>query len=291
VLFGAMQRPMAELGARPERPGCVVFEDQVLAEALAPALAALGIVTEWREAPNFVDALLRTLEAQMGQTAAPPGGLLEQAGVTPEMTAGLFAAAADFYRAAPWRVLSSEMVLAARVLPRRKPAYLIVLGRGGAERGLAWYRTLEDVERMLTAYERPEDAIPPDGAHVLTFASQDDMPFEDVDAAQAHGWEVAGEDAYPLPVILLPESADPVRRPGAEEVLWYQAVLRALAALARERPAGPLFLEDEVRVPAQTSAGPVTVAVKSVIAREEESPPPAPPPPRKAGGTRVKRNK
>src|SRR5262249_11195684 len=102
TLSGAMQRPAA---GRPMRPA----ELQVTAgpfEALRPALAELGVaLTVVAELEQFDQAFAGLSEHL---TQGPPPGLLASDGVTPELAGAVFAAAAEFYRQAPWKALGSE---------------------------------------------------------------------------------------------------------------------------------------------------------------------------------------
>ena len=55
--------------------------------------------------------------------------------------------------------------------------------------------------------------------------------------AEVHQWEIAGRQAYPIPVVLPMESI--VQRPGPRELGWLEAVLRAI----------PPFAHDHLRAP------------------------------------------
>jgi hypothetical protein len=53
-----------------------------------------------------------------------------------------------------------------------------------------------------------------------------------MDALQRYGWEVAGAEAYPAPVVV--EAVKDLRRPDLAELRWLEAALRAIPQLVRE---------------------------------------------------------
>lgn len=232
VLADAITKPGRGAG-KPRRPAEIVFADPALARALAPALAQVGIVGRVHDLPELRDAI-RGLEAHMrgGQPENP--GLLSVAGVTPALAGGVFAAAADYYRAAPWVALTNAQALAVRIPPdRESPRIVTTLGNAGVQYGLGVYERWSDFERVFLGGDERQAMIGPEGNLVLWFDSVTAVPFDDLDAAQAHGWEVADERAYPLPIVIHPEAG--LTRPGPDELRWLEAALRAVARVARER--------------------------------------------------------
>ncbi len=226
LLFESMLRPGKGLEVPAQRPQRVFFEDREWLDELAPALQQIGVQAKYRSMKSDFDPLIQEMEAHLHQGNAEPPGLLAQKGVNVRLLAGLFAAAADFYRAEPWVQLSNSDLLAVRVAPHKEPYYVIVMGQGGVEYGLAVYRTWEDVLHLYRSHERVEEMLPPSGAHVLFFNPIHEVPFDDLDAIETYGWEVASPRAYPVPFIFTTE--EEVLRPGQDELLWYEAALRAI---------------------------------------------------------------
>lgn len=139
VLEQTMARPQV---GPPGRPACVVCAQAELAAAIAPRLEASGIAVTVGETPELQQAAA-SLEEHLQGGRPPVPGLLETPGVIPEQVGRLFSAAATSYRAAPWRVLTDEDVLAVRFpVESARPRYLLVMGHGGIEYGLAVYRSL-----------------------------------------------------------------------------------------------------------------------------------------------------
>ena len=89
------------------RPGLIEVRDANLRDALAEKLAALNTSVRLIDALPAVDDALRSLEVTAGGGVRHPG-MLEGAGVTIEQVKAFADAAAVFYRAAPWRTLSSD---------------------------------------------------------------------------------------------------------------------------------------------------------------------------------------
>ena len=226
VLFSAMTHPPKELETKPQRPAKVIFEDRELLIALAPSLLKIGVQATCYPHNELLDALLKDLEANLNDDQPDIPGLLSGNKITSQVVGDLFNAAAEFYRAAPWIQLSDENFLAIRVLPQKEPYYVSIMGQAGIEYGLALYLHWTDVERLYIPHDHPTELIPSEGSHSFLFNEITEISFNDLDAIEKYGWPVADKQAYPFPAIF--EPADHVRRPDREEILWYEAVLRAI---------------------------------------------------------------
>jgi tetratricopeptide (TPR) repeat protein len=267
LLFETMLHPEKELKVPAQRPQRIFFEERQWLDELAPALQQIGVQAKYRSMKSDFDPMIRDLEAYLRGGRAEPPGLLAQKGVNIRLLAGLFAAAADFYRAAPWVRLSNDDLLAVRVAPQKEPYYITVMGQGGIEYGLAVYQTWEDVLHQYQPYERVSEALPPSGAHVLFFNPIHEVPFDDLDALETYGWEIAGPQAYPVPFIFTP--GEEVLRPGRDELLWYEAALRAIPTFVDQYLKGDSHAERgnqdqpiEASLAVNTSAGKVQVQVR-----------------------------
>ena len=133
LLFDAMLRPEKDLEVPAQRPQRIFFEEREWLEDLAPALQQVGVQAKYRSMAQDFDPMIQELEAHLRQGSFEPPGLLAQKGVNVRLLAGLFTAAADFYRAEPWVQLSNSDLLAVRVAPQKEPYYVIVMGQGGIE--------------------------------------------------------------------------------------------------------------------------------------------------------------
>jgi tetratricopeptide (TPR) repeat protein len=269
LLFETMLHPEKGLEIRAQRPQRIFFEEREWLEALGPVLQQIGVQAKYRSMKSDFDALIQELEEHLGLSSVEPPGLLAQKGVNVRLLAGLFAAAADFYRAEPWVQLSNSDLLAVRVAPQKEPYYVTVMGQGGIEYGLAVYQTWEDVLLQHRPVDRVEEALSASGVHVFFYNPIHEVPFDDLDAVEAYGWEVAGPQAYPVPYIFTAE--EEVQRPGRDELLWYEATLRAIPEFASQHLATGSHAERgnkekeqaiEANLAVSTSAGKMQVEVR-----------------------------
>jgi len=123
-------------------------------------------------------------------------------GLSAAQVAALFRASAAFYRAAPWEVLTDEVVIDAE-LPGGRRWTACVLGSGGMEYGLALYEEAEDLLGMLTAPDPMAALAALRGlALSLGFSSRDELPAPMVREVRKAGWEVVGPAAYPYLTVL-----------------------------------------------------------------------------------------
>lgn len=230
VLQQAIRKPSPG-GGKGRRPRALLVETPELAEALAPTLAQMGIACDAQELP-VADELLRMMSTLMNEGRAEPPGLLAVAGVTPEYVAHLFSVAAAFYRAEPWLHFNSDAPLAIR-FPSNAPDehFVSVLGMGGTEYGIAIYYDWQDFLRLyLQDGNTPEDLLSERGHLTVMFGDPSFLPIDDSEAAERYGWEIAGDDAWPL-FMQFHRGGDHVRRPTREELELIEAALLAITRL------------------------------------------------------------
>jgi tetratricopeptide (TPR) repeat protein len=262
TLTTTMLQPNQELDLLPHRPLRIDFEVRDLQKSMNATLADIGVRAKYGPQTEALNALLEDLEAHLGEGQPEIPGLLSQPKVSRRLLASLFQAAADFYRAAPWIQLSNSDPLAIQVPPQKEPWFVTVMGQGGMEYGLALYLTLEDLERTYLSFGHPLDSFPHLGAHSFLFNLITEIPFDDLDAIERFGWEIADPQAYPCPIIFVPP--DEVRRPDRQELLWYEAALRAIPEFVRHHiqanQSGEL-LPASAAIEVSTFTGPVEVQV------------------------------
>jgi hypothetical protein len=109
----------------------------------------------------------------------------------------LFAAAATFYVAAPWRLLANEDILEL-VMPNGSRWFACILGAGGEEYALALYESLDDFLSFITASDSSAAFAAQHSAVIsLSFDARADLPKPMRREITAAGWPVAGPSAYP----------------------------------------------------------------------------------------------
>ncbi len=262
-LIKAMTHPDKKLGRQPGRPAKIVFEDQELFKTLTPFLQEIQIRAIYYPKSEAVDELVRELETYMNDSLPEIPGLFSGKGVTRTGAAALFEAAAEFYRQAPWVQLGNDDFLAVRISPRNEQQYTCVLGQAGVEYGLSLYKRWEDIELLYRAHDHPMEIVPEGGMHSLLFNPINMISFDDLDAIERYGWEVAGPQAYPFPAIFLP--SEDVARPDLEEILCYEALLRSIPELVKkhlQKDPEEKIQPFETRVTVMTSGGSRTVEFK-----------------------------
>jgi tetratricopeptide (TPR) repeat protein len=262
-LFQFMTKPDKNLHILPQRPARLFLERQDLAKALSPALMEIGVQVKYRSQTGEIDEIIHNLEDHLRGDAPDVPGLLSQKGVSLQMVASLFAAAAAFYRAAPWVELSNSDLLALKVSQQKEPWFVTVMGQGGMEYGLALYKDWDSVLLQYGPRDHSREAIPPAGMHAFFFNQITEVSFDDLDALERYKWELADPQAYPVPMIFTQRGE--VRRPGKDDLLWYEAALRAIPVFVSQHlshdPDGRL-LPVETEIPVSTAAGKMKVHIR-----------------------------
>lgn len=174
-LFKAMSKP-AKVTGPARRPKAIGVADPYLGEALTGLIgeARLEMTIYEMQTPEEFNEIVREMELQLHHGK-------------PELAAGFFAAA-YFYRAAPRVHLTNNQMLAVRHPAEPDYRYVVVMGNGGVEYGLATYLTWADVEQMFEAVDDPLETMPQSGLHSMFFDRIDRLPFDDLEAVQQHGW-------------------------------------------------------------------------------------------------------
>jgi len=224
-LIKTMCEPAKLVQQEPHRPKEILFDDEDLRNSLAPILVEIGISSSHQSPPKEIDGLVANFEDMLYSADPSPPGLLTVEGVTPEMIADLFDAAALFYRAAPWEHLNDAQPLAVYIKELEKTIYVQLMGNARLEFGLLVYWDWEDLLHTFTATNDPLDQLPPGGWRSITFEDADPIPMDDLEAIEKYGWKIAGERAYPL---LITYTRETIERPTRAEMLVYESLLRAV---------------------------------------------------------------
>ncbi len=246
--MGDPHRP-AELEVRPSEPW----------DELAPHLGEIEVRRAVSERLDLVDDILEKLVEHV--CGRPPGpALLDMPGVTADLVASFFQAAAGFYRAAPWqRVGGSETIKIACDRFESGPWYAVIIGQMGMTLGIALYEDLRALVRMRDGNASDEQNARETVALSVTYGDETEIPVPDLDAAERNGWEVAGPDAYPAPI--RKERGLTMRPPLSWELRLLEACLRAIPdfVLGHDRNDPTPDVRD---VP--TGAGPLTLKLSWV---------------------------
>lgn len=223
------------------RPTRVEVRDPGLAEVLRPVLDEAGIELALTERLAAIDGVVvemtRRLAAPAGSARSfpDPAGFTScysGSGVTVERLRAFAEAAAAFHRAAPWNQLTDEDLLRVdSAVPEEGLRCLTVLGGGGIEQGLGFFRTAEDLERLL-AEEAPAYFLP--GTHVwlLSFDPIYELPIPDSELWEEHALPLAQAGAYPM---LMSAVSSGLGEPAdAARLTFVEGLLRALVATTED---------------------------------------------------------
>jgi tetratricopeptide (TPR) repeat protein len=262
-IVASMRKKQEEFEIHPKRPTCIHFENNKTMKEMRPALNAVEVQVKYRPHTELLTDLIKRLEQHMREDRPEIPGLLSHPGINPKMIGSLFDAAADFYRAAPWVSLRNDDVLAIRISPQTETWYVTVLGHGGVEYGLALYKTWDDVKRTYLPKDHPDEWVPPTGAHSFLFNPPTFISFDDLEAIQKYGWQLVDFQTIPAPMIFFPP--DEVERPERDEILWYEAVMRAIPVFEEEYLKTDKHgdrLPCEAQIPVQIYSGATIVEIK-----------------------------
>lgn len=244
-LYRAMAQPSRETGLFAHRPTSVIVEKDELAQAIANELEKIKIEVFAQTPPFELDQIVADMEdLLMGEQEIAPPGLLNIPDVEPETIASVFSACADFYRAAPWQHLSDAQPLAINLVESDERGFIQLMGNAGLEFGLVLFWDWRDLLHAYQQSDDPLDQLPPGGWRSLTFENADLLPWEDLEAINRYGWEIASEQAYPL---ILNYNREGIERPTRREIVIYEALLRSI----------PRFIETHLHTDVQGDYYPV----------------------------------
>ena len=223
-LIYAMRNPVAGSGKR-VRPSRIAIDDRNLVGALAGPLSQIGIQCVYEERFPPIDFAMRDLErSSRGDDDRP--GLLDIPGTTPSLLEELFAAAAFFHGRAPWRRMDNWMPVEVRYPAGGPCRYLILLGYGGEEYGLAYYPTIADLRANYSDLD-PERVFERVTAVSLTYGEANLLTFDDLDAIEKYRWPVASSTLYPFLIKMIPPGKR-IGVPDVDEIKLMAAALRTL---------------------------------------------------------------
>jgi hypothetical protein len=222
-LVTTMQKPMIGSAVR---PGEIRVSSKELQRALQKALHPLGIRVSFTPKLTEFDTFVRSLEAYLRREGEGPGYVEE--GASPKMLAGLFHAAAAYYRDAPWTRVTDGQPLAV-TLNRWgvETVYCSVMGNAGITYGLAAYYKLSHLKSIYESHGRmSKKRMRAIDSLSVTFGRADKVGTRGLDEIADHQWEIAGPEAYPL--FIRAVGRGEIRGLNREEIHILQACLYAV---------------------------------------------------------------
>ncbi len=213
------------------RPTRVEVRDAGLVEALRPVLGEAGVELAVTERLEAIDEVL----AEMTRRFAGPAGatsLFSGPGVTVERVRAFAEAAVSFHRAAPWNQLTDEDLLRVDTpVPDEDLRCLTVLGGAGVERGLGFYRTEQDLHRLMSR-ETAEPFLAGARLWLFSFERIFELPIPDSELWETHDLPLAHAEAYPT--LMCAESTGRGAPADAARLTFVEGLLRALAATTED---------------------------------------------------------
>ena len=219
----AIHRPLM---GEPHRPGIVEVGSDAFQRVLYDRLEAIGVRCVVADDLEQIDEIFRQLGKFLsGGKASPP--LVEVPGVRLDDIRGFYEAAADFYRAAPWRLVPGDTTLKIECRKFNTHTwYGVVMGQSGLVLGLALYEDLDMLQRLFTGSGSDEEMSRQATGLSVMYGEAFEIPIADLDAAQRYGWPVVGPEAYPNPIYVNPGRS--MRPPLAWELELLEGCLRAI---------------------------------------------------------------
>jgi tetratricopeptide (TPR) repeat protein len=219
----AIYRPLM---GEPHRPGIVEVSSDTVHRVIAQRLDAIGVRCVVAGDLEQIDEILRQLGKFLsGGKASPP--LVEVPGVRLDDIRGFYHAAAEFYRAAPWRLVPGDTTLKIECRKFQSHTwYGVVMGQSGLVLGLALYEDLDMLQRLFTGAGSDEKMSRRATGLSVMYGEAFEIPIADLDAAERHGWPIISAEAYPNPVYVNPGRS--MRPPLAWELELLEGCLRAI---------------------------------------------------------------
>lgn len=209
---------------KPHRPTEVLLGKEAPMVGLQTRLAALGIGVRVSDELPRIDQVFEDVTEELAGDRQP--GIIDMPSVTPRMVRGLFEAAAEFYRQAPWKKVRERTIRVECSKFESGLWYAALMGQGGFAAGLVLYESLETLNRLKQGDLSEEENARLTSALGIIFGEKDNLPEADLEAVEQYGWKVAGRKAYP--VVYRKEPGLAMRPPLVWELELLEGCLRAV---------------------------------------------------------------
>lgn len=269
TLEKAIQAPLTGSSHAPAR---VRVASPELAQVLREGNPLLEVVcAPTPELDEVMEALASQLEERESQTASYLSGQTDPAAV-----ASLFGAAAELFRAAPWRHLPPDDGLCAVTIEalELQDAVVSIVGQAGPHPGFLVFDSMSDLEAYIDVGEGMAEGESPEGfpPHIaLSFEALAALSPQAQAEIAEHAWPVAAAGAHPW-VLCFEEDAF-VRPAGPGDYARAEAIARALAELAAAPAALRAAFEEggapiDRTLSVSTHGGAVSVRLRAPYARD-----------------------
>jgi tetratricopeptide (TPR) repeat protein len=219
----------------PRRPAKVQVTTAETAGMLREALEDLQIELQVLPSLDAWDEAFAHLSRSMGGGGPMRPALAELPGATSRQIAGIFTAAADFYRSAPWRLVPGDSLLRFESPALTKTTWFAcVMGQMGETFGMALYEDEEYVRTLLADQDPdPARAMRNCSSLVLMYGERLDAAPQDVAAIEQQHLPLAAPEAYPTLMRVKPGVA--IGQPLLWEARLLEAAMRSIPAYLKQR--------------------------------------------------------
>lgn len=229
-----------EIAAARETTNIVPVAIAVRSADLARELARLAAPIPVEVAPLVeIDAVIAAMEHDLFSVPAFHGPRSSRPetwagwGLSAPLVERIFAASADYYRAAPWRVLLNDDVITI-TSPDGGTWHAVVMGNAEEMYGLALYHDRADIDRLLLGPDSVDEQLTglTGMSIVLAFSSSDDIPRRMRREIRTARWPIAGPTAYPELMVLNTPGGGITEPQAADLANALEVIPRFLAAHA-----------------------------------------------------------
>ncbi|MCC6125258.1 MAG: hypothetical protein IT426_09870 [Pirellulales bacterium] len=223
----------------PHRPGAIEVNSAEHRDALLPRLDPLGVECMVLERLEHLDSAVEDMMRHLDGGGGPPS-IVDSPGMKPAQVGGFYAAVAEYYRRKPWQRVPGDSIVKIECDKFQSgPWYAVVMGQSGVEQGLAIYEDLAALQRLISGRASEAEHARGMSGLSLMFCEAFEVSTRDIDAAEKHGWPLAGPEAYPLVIRVNPGPS--VRAPLTWELELLEGCLRTIPDfLAEKQSAEPM---------------------------------------------------
>ena len=222
-----LNRALNEMGVRlGGLPRQILTRNPTIVNQFKEPLRRLGVDMMVRESlPSLDEAMASLHGGPLGGGDKREKGLMTVAGITLDHVIAFAEAGKLFFEAAPWQHLWDDDLIEIKSPPGPKGTrFTQVLGAAGETMGLGFVATRAAHEKMQNGGGLASGT----GHWNMLYNALDDLPFEDGELWEQHNLPVANESAYPR--LGRYTASAGMNQPKAEDLVWAEGLLRALAA-------------------------------------------------------------
>jgi tetratricopeptide (TPR) repeat protein len=231
-LFQAMSMPPV---GEPRRPGMVQVRTRETAEMIRDTLEELQIQLEVVPSLDAWDEAFAHLSRSLGGDSPRRPALVELPGATLQQITGVFTAAAEFYRATPWRKVAGDSLIRLECSAITKtPWFACVMGQMGETFGLAMYEDEKYIRNLLADQDLdPVRSVRGCSSLALMYGERLEAAPQDAAAIKEQRLPLAAPEAYPTLMRVKPGIA--IGQPLLWETKLLEAAMRSIPAYLQQR--------------------------------------------------------